>query len=105
MKAFLTIGMLACCLSAPAWAQQTEPDPAVKTGNGKTAPAKKAAKSPCSNMQGGVDASGGESVEQHSKAGKTGGNGAACGKSNGKANSPQAAPTTANPEMKDPVLK
>jgi hypothetical protein len=85
------------------YAQQTTPDPSVKTGDGKTAPAQKPDKSNCSGMQGGVDASGGENLELHSKADKASPN-HNCGKSNGKASTPEAAPTTANPS-KDPVLK
>lgn len=97
---------LASCLSMAAYAQQTTPDPSVKTGEGKTAQTKKPAKSDksnCSGMQGGVDASGGENLELHSKADKASVN-HNCGKSNGKAATPEAAPTTANPN-KDPVLK
>ncbi|MRW93153.1 hypothetical protein GJ699_24440 [Duganella sp. FT80W] len=99
------IAILVACLSTGAWAQ-SEPDPAVKSADGKTTPAKqKAAKSPCAGMQGGVDASGGESVEQHSKTSKaTANNSAACGKHNGKADKPEAAPTTANPQD-DPVTR
>ncbi|NYE59324.1 hypothetical protein FHW58_000476 [Duganella sp. 1224] len=103
MNSKLVACMLACCLGTAAYAQQTSPDPAVKTGDGKTAQAKKTAASDCNNMQGGVDASGGESVEQHSKSAKASAN-HNCGKHNGKASTPEAAPTTANPN-KDPVLK
>jgi hypothetical protein len=98
MKAFLTISLLACCLSAPAWAQQTTPDPAVKTGDGKAAQAKKTDKSACSDMQGGNEASGGESIEAQAKSGKA--KTANCGKDNGKASAPHAAPTTPNPDVK-----
>jgi hypothetical protein len=95
--------MLAACLSTAAYAQQSNPDPSVKSGNGKTSQAKQPAKDDCSGTQGGVDASGGESVEQHSKAAKASAN-HNCGRHNGKASTPEAAPTTANPN-KDPVLK
>lgn len=106
MKPAIAIALLACCLSAPLHAQQTNPDPTVKTGDGKAASAKqKTDKSSCAGMQGGVDASGGENVEQHAKSSKTSNaNSAACGKHNGKASAPEAAPTTADP-AKDPVLK
>lgn len=106
MNSKLLTCILASCLSLSAYAQQTTPDPSVKTGDGKTAPAKKPAKSDksnCSGMQGGVDASGGENLELHSKADKASPN-HNCGKSNGKASTPEAAPTTANPNH-DPVLK
>lgn len=109
MNSKLIACIVASCLSMAATAQQTMPDPSVKTGDGKMASTKKPAKSEksdkadCSGMQGGVDASGGESVEQHSKASKASAN-HNCGKSNGKASTPEAAPTTANPN-KDPVLK
>ncbi|TFW23731.1 hypothetical protein [Duganella callida] len=105
MNSFFAIALMAGYLST-ASAAQTNPDPAVKTGNGKTAQTKKAAQPDCSGAQGGVDVSGGESVEQHAKADKTkAGNSAACGKHNGKADSPQAAPTTPHPEIKDPVIR
>ncbi|MYM27415.1 hypothetical protein GTP58_03645 [Duganella sp. CY15W] len=102
----LAIPLLAFCLSSAAYAQQTNPDPAVKTANGKAAHAKSTSQSKCAGMQGGVDASGGESVEMHAKSDKaTAANSKACGKDNRKADSPSAAPTTPNPEQKDPVLK
>ncbi|MRW84272.1 hypothetical protein GJ698_09255 [Pseudoduganella sp. FT26W] len=101
MKNLATLCLLAGCLSAPAFAQQTNPDPSVKTGNGKTAPAKKSdkpAQAACGSMQGGTEASGGESVEAHAKTGKA--QAANCGKENGKASAPHAAPTTPNPDVK-----
>ncbi len=105
MKIPLAILVTCLSISTGAWAQ-TQPDPSVKTGDGKAAQAKpaktKSDKSPCAGMQGGVDASGGESVEQHSKA--SAGSSAACGKHNGKADQPEAAPTTANPQN-DPVTR
>ncbi|WP_432379172.1 hypothetical protein [Duganella sp. P38] len=102
MKQAFALLALAGCLSAPAWAQQqTDPDPSVKTGDGKAAQAqtRKAEKHPCTNMQGGVDASGAETVEAHAKTDKTKQD-HACGKDNGKASSPHAAPTTSNPDVK-----
>ncbi len=103
MKSKLVACVLAGCLSAVAYAQQTNPDPAVKSSQDKPAKAKKPAPTDCSGMQGGVDASGGENLELHSKADKASVN-HNCGKSNAKASTPEAAPTTANPN-KDPVLK
>lgn len=106
MKITVAILMLTGLLGATAVAQQTTPDPSVKTSEGKAAKAPKAAKQDCSGMQGGVDASGGESVEQHAKSSKANSaNSANCGKHNGKAATPEAAPTTAHPETKDPVLR
>lgn len=98
MKAILTVLILAGALSTGAYAQQKQNDPPAKA-----AKAKKTAKSACSGAQGGVDVSGAESVEMQSKAGKRAG--ANCGKSNGKAATPEAAPTTAHPETNDPVIK
>lgn len=106
MKTTWAILMLTGLLGTTAVAQQTNPDPSVKTSEGKAAKAKKPARQDCTGMQGGVDASGGESVEQHAKSGKTtAANSANCGKHNGKAATPEAAPTTAHPETKDPVLR
>jgi hypothetical protein len=98
----LAIYVLVACLGtgAGAWAHQAEPDPSVKTGDGKAAQAKQSEKSPCSNMQGGVDASGGENVESHAKTDKSKAKATACGKDNGKASAPHAAPTTPNPDVK-----
>lgn len=97
----LAIYVLAACLGtgAGAWAHQTQPDPSVKSGGGKAAQAKKADKDPCSGMQGGVESSGAETVEAHAKTDKTK-PATACGKDNGKASSPHAAPTTPNPDVK-----
>lgn len=103
MKTTVAILMLTGLLGATAVAQQTTPAPSVKTSEGKAA---KPAKQDCSGMQGGVDASGGESVEQHAKSSKANSaNSAKCGKHNRKAATPEAAPTTAHPETKDPVLR
>ena len=105
MKTTWVIWALAGALSATAVAQQTNPDPSVKTSERKAAKAKKPAKQDCTGMQGGVDASGGESVESHAKTSKaTAATSANCGKHNGKAATPEAAPTTPHPEIKDPVL-
>jgi hypothetical protein len=102
----LAILLLTSFLGTTAIAQQTSPDPSVKTSEGKAAKAKKPAKQDCTGMQGGVDASGGESVEAQAKGSKTNAaNSANCGKHNGKAATPEAAPTTAHPEVKDPVLR
>jgi hypothetical protein len=97
MRTIIAFCMLAGSLNSPAWAQQTDPDPSVKTGDGKAAQAKKADKPACSNMQGGTEASGGESIEAQSKSGKA--KTANCGKDNGKASAPHAAPTTPNPDV------
>lgn len=106
MKTIWMTLALACSLSATAIAQQTNPDPSVKTSEGKAAKAKKPAKQDCTGMQGGVDASGGEAVEVQAKGSKTtAANSANCGKHNGKAATPEAAPTTAHPEVKDPVIR
>lgn len=107
MKTTWAILMLTGLLGTTAVAQQTQPDPSVKTSEGKAAAkSKKPSRHDCAGMQGGVDASGGESVEQQAKAGKTtSANSANCGKHNGKAATPEAAPTTAHPETKDPVLR
>ncbi|MYM66594.1 hypothetical protein GTP45_07040 [Pseudoduganella sp. FT55W] len=92
---------LACSLSATATAQQTTPQSSSKTSESKAAKAKSPAKNDCSGMQGGVDASGGESVEVQAKASKTtAANSANCGKHNGKAATPEAAPTTPHPDVK-----
>lgn len=101
MKRAIALLALTGLLAAPAWAQQADPDPSVKTGDGKAAQAKdkKADKHPCTSMQGGVDASGAETVEAHAKTDKTRQD-HACGKDNGKASSPHAAPTTPNPDVK-----
>ena len=105
MKTTWAILMLTGFLGTTAVAQQTNPDPSVKTSEGKAAKAKKPAGHDCAGMQGGVDASGGESVEMHAKSGKTNAaNSAKCGRHNGKAATPEAAPTTARPEINDPVL-
>lgn len=98
MNRLMALYLMAGCLSAPAWAQQTAPDPAVKTGDGKAAQAKKPNASACNNMAGGTEASGGENIEAHAKTGKS--KTTSCGKDNGKASSPNAAPTTPNPEVK-----
>lgn len=97
----LSIYVLAACLGtgAGAFAHQAQPDPSVKTGDGKAAQAKKPSKEPCSTMQGGVDASGAETIEAHAKTDKTKPD-RACGKDNGKASAPHAAPTTPNPDVK-----
>ncbi|MHA4866686.1 hypothetical protein ACXZ1M_03210 [Duganella sp. PWIR1] len=102
MNKLLAFYVMAACLGsgAGAWAHQAESDPAVKTANGKTSPAKKSSKAACSSMQGGVDASGAESIDAQAKAKTTA---ASCGKANGKASSPNAAPTTANPDVKRPT--
>ncbi|MTV41307.1 hypothetical protein [Duganella radicis] len=106
MKTTLGLLMLTGFLGTTAVAQQTTPDPSVKTSAGKAAKAKKPARHDCTGMQGGVDASGGESVEVQAKTSKTtAANSANCGKHNGKAAMPEAAPTTAHPEIKDPVLR
>lgn len=103
MKNKLAICLLAGCLSAGAWAQQADPDPSVKTGDGKAAQAKqsdkRSDKHACTTMQGGVDASGAETVDAHAKTDKTK-QANACGRENGKASSPNAAPTTPNPDVK-----
>ncbi|SDF53621.1 MULTISPECIES: hypothetical protein [unclassified Duganella] len=103
MKNKLAICLLTGCLTTGAWAQQADPDPSVKTGDGKAAQTKqsdkRADKHPCTSMQGGVDASGAETVEAHAKTGKAS-QANACGKDNGKASSPHAAPTTPNPDVK-----
>lgn len=100
MRTAIAFCMLAACLSQPAWShqQQTDPDPAVKTGDGKAAKAKKSDKQACGNMQGGNEASGGENIESQSKSGKA--KTANCGRDNGKASAPHAAPTTPNPDVK-----
>jgi|GEM_PF-3956513 len=101
MNSTWAIFMLAGALGSTAYAQQTDPDPSAKTSQDK---AKKSGKKDCAGMQGGVDASGGESVEAHAKSSKaTAANSANCGKHNGKASTPEAAPTTPHPEIKDPV--
>jgi hypothetical protein len=103
MNSFFAIAVMTGFLSTSAMAQTA--DPSTKTGDGKTTQPRKQAQAGCSGMQGGVDASGGESIEQHSKADKTTArNSAACGKHNGKADTPEAAPTAPHPN-KDPVLK
>jgi hypothetical protein len=102
MNKKLALYVLAACLGtgAGAYAHQTDPDPSVKTGDGKVAPAKKKTeKADCTTMQGGVDASGGENVEAQAKTGKTKTDNA-CGKHNGKAAEPHAAPTTPHPDVK-----
>lgn len=99
MRTLIAYCMLAASLSAPAWAQQpADPDPSVKTGDGKAAQAKKSDKHPCTDMHGGNEASGGENIESQTKAGKT--KSTNCGKDNGKASAPHAAPTTPNPDVK-----
>ncbi|RZT09627.1 hypothetical protein EV582_1680 [Duganella sp. BK701] len=106
MNSTWAIFMLAGALGTTAFAQQTETDPSVKTSQDKAAKAKKPGKQNCAGMQGGVDASGGENVEAHAKGNKaTAANSANCGKHNGKAATPEAAPTTPHPEIKDPVLR
>ncbi|MYM24594.1 hypothetical protein GTP46_18270 [Duganella sp. FT135W] len=103
MKNTWAILLLAGSLGTTAVAQQANPDASVKT---KAAKANKPGKSDCSGMQGGVDASGGESVEVQAKASQaTAANSAKCGKHNGKAATPEAAPTTPHPEIKDPVRR
>lgn len=104
MNKKIALYVLAACLGtgAGAYAHQADPDPSVKTGNGKVAPTKQDKendKHPCTSMQGGVDASGAETVEAHAKTDKTKQD-HACGKDNGKASSPHAAPTTPNPDVK-----
>jgi hypothetical protein len=98
MKRALAFYLMAGCLGAPVWAHQAQPDPAVKTGDGRAAPAKKSSASACSNMAGGTEASGGENVETQAKTGKA--KTAGCGQHNGKASAPHAAPTTPNPDVK-----
>ncbi|WP_373987908.1 hypothetical protein [Duganella sp. BuS-21] len=104
MNKLLAFYVMAACLGsgAGAWAHQPESDPAAKTANGKTSPAKKSSKAACSSMQGGVDASGAESIDAQAKTGQAKA-AAGCGKDNGKASSPNAAPTTANPDVKRPT--
>ncbi|MYM81446.1 hypothetical protein GTP44_05700 [Duganella sp. FT50W] len=101
MNKKLAMYVLAACLGtgAGAYAHQTTPDPAVKTGDGKAEQVKKTDKHPCTAMQGGVDASGAETVEAHAKTDKAKQNNA-CGRDNGKASAPHAAPTTPHPDVK-----
>jgi hypothetical protein len=104
MNSTWAIFMLAGAIGTTAFAQQTGNDSSVKTSQDKAANAKKPGKQNCAGMQGGVDASGGESVEAQAKSSKaTTANSANCGKHNGKAATPEAAPTTPHPEIKDPV--
>lgn len=100
MNSTWAIFMLVGSLGTTAFAQQTDPDSSAKT----TTKAKKSGKQDCSGMQGGVDASGGENVAAHAKASKTTAANK-CGKHNGKADTPEAAPTTPHPEIHDPVRK
>jgi hypothetical protein len=105
MNSFMAITLMAAFLGPSAMAQ-TQPDPATKTGDGKAAQPRKTSQSNCTGQQGGVDASGGESIEMQTKSDKAGGhNSANCGKSNGKASAPHAAPTVANPDVKKPDVK
>jgi hypothetical protein len=106
MNSTWAIFMLAGAIGTTAFAQQTDTDPSAKTSQDKAAKAKKSGNKDCVGMQGGVDASGGESVEAHAKSSKTtAANSANCGKHNGKAATPEAAPTTPHPELGDPVRR
>jgi len=106
MNSTWAILMLAGALGTTASAQQTNSDPSAQTSQDNSAKAKKSGKKDCVGMQGGVDASGAESVEAHAKSNKaTGANSANCGKHNGKADTLEAAPTTPHPELKDPVRR
>lgn len=101
MNSTWAIFMLAGAIGTTAFAQQTETDPLVKTSQDKAVKTKKSSHKDCTGMQGGVDASGGESVEAQAKSSKTSAaNSANCGKHNGKAATPEAAPTTPHPEVK-----
>lgn len=104
MNSTWAILMLAGAIGTTASAQQTNSDPSAQTSQDKSTKAKKPGNKDCVGMQGGVDASGAESVEAHAKGNKaTAANSANCGKHNGKATPLEAAPTTPHPELKDPV--
>lgn len=102
----IPLAIAAACLCAVATAQ-TDPDPAVKTGDGKTAaPPARSGRANCTGMQGGVDASGGESVVLQAKASQASArNSANCGRHNGKASAPHAAPVSPNPDVKKPASR
>lgn len=103
MNSTWAILMLAGAIGTTASAQQTNSDPSAQTSPDKSAKAKKTSKKDCVGMQGGVDASGAESVEVQAKSSKA--IAANCGKHNGKADTLEAAPTTPHPELKDPVRR